>query len=381
MRTTYFALLTLLMGLIITSIGNADPVSYQVIPLNSGSRPFRILPDNSSQGFWIVDYGNGLIYAAEENGQWNIQYYSIQGAYEATGPDSSGRLFITARRNPPQLLIFDTQSRTVVDSFDFDTYLAGLTLSPDESMVYLCAWTKPALGDYIDSEDNKRFPDSGRIYEFDLASRSITRTAVVGASPETVFRTQNNTLLVSTNASQDITVPGNNGWDWIVGAEEYVDIVDLNRFERIDRFTCNETPTEFTNNFVPWSNDGRYIAMCVPEVCEEQTRPGFENGIWIIDTQTDSVSQTIPVIGPDSCEMGAKNMRRSSLNSSIFYVCTSILCSPYDYKLLSIDASTGQLVQGISVPYNFAAEDVAELPDGRLFVSTGYLGQLVVVTP
>ena len=172
-------------------------------------------------------------------------------------------------------------ARTVVDSFNFSEYLAGLTLSADESKTYICAITVPPLGGTRIRKITGDIRIAAEYLEFDLASRSITRTAVVGASPETVFRTQNNTLLVSTNASQDITVPGDNGWDWIVGAEEYVDIVDLNRFERIDRFTCNETPAEFTNNFVPWSSDGRYVAMCVPEVCREETRLGF--GKWHLD--------------------------------------------------------------------------------------------------
>ena len=111
MKTILFPLILLLIGFCFIPSAGANPSAYQVIQLNTGSRPFRILPDNSSSAFWVVDFGNGLICASEVNGQWNIQYYPIYGADEATGPDSTGKLYVTTRCNIPQLVVFDTISQ------------------------------------------------------------------------------------------------------------------------------------------------------------------------------------------------------------------------------------------------------------------------------
>jgi len=375
---TFFAMMALMLP-------SRVPATTVFINLISDSRPYRILP-GAADNYWIVDQGHGLILLTKTPPDvWSVQYFSISGAFDATGPDPDGRLFVSVRAAQPSVKIFDTNSRAVVASIPiYDGawhYPNGLALSTDYSHLYVCAPAWPAVGEFFSYVDSGLHPDSGRVYDIDLATNTISRTAVVGALPQTIHLSPYNELLVSADEMYDIKEPVNSELVSVVGQEEYVDIIDLQSFTRMQRIACNSNWSyDYTNDLAQWNSDGRYVAVCNPEAYGIASHPAFSDAIWIIDTADNSVSSTIGVIDSNH-RYGAKSLIVSDACTDGAYVAINQYDDTNSQRILLIDKSSGEVEQAVDTGTEIIPEFLYELPDGRLIVTGGVSGKLAIIDP
>ena len=167
-----------------------------------------------------------------------------------------------------------------------------------------------------------------------------------------------------------------------LGSEECVDIVNVDRFERIDRFTCDSSPYDYCNTFTQWSDDGRYVAMCNPELANIPSRPMFMSNIWIIDTQTNTISSTIQAEGPAGTGFGLVSVTPSSVYPGLAYTALG-QWDPSTYANIGIiQKATGQLVRMIDTEGEaFRPQFIYELPDGRLIVTGGESHKILIIDP
>jgi hypothetical protein len=368
---------------------NAHATGSEIVslPLQDEALPYKILPDVTYNQYWIVNVEHGLIRLWESSpDNWNAEYFSIEGMSDAVGPDENDNLYLSIAGYDPSIKTFNTITRSVTRSVPLQLYATNLTFSQDQQHLYVCAWVWPALGESWSIIDGGSHRDSGRILDFDIATGTIVRTAIVGAMPETVYLTPYNSLLVSTE--EDMIVLGDQGIHFaddpnselvydILGSEEYVDIVDINRFERIDRFTCDRSIHDFCNTFTPWSEDGRYVAMCNPELANIPSRPAFMSNIWIIDTLTNTISSTIQA----GSGFGLISVTPSTLQPGLAYAAHGQWDSSNFSNIAIIQKYTGQLISMIDAGEVFQPQFIHELADDRIIVTGGESHKILIIDP
>jgi hypothetical protein len=199
---------------------------------------------------------------------------------------------------------------------------------------------------------------------------------VVGALPSTIYVTPNDSLLVSTSERFKIT----DDEGWTLGEEEVVDIVDLSSFQRITRLPCSFSNEEFTQDFVPWDENGSLVAACSPEPEIISTRPTYSDGIWIIDTATNTIVDSYEILdGP--YKSGVESLAVSnSCPGEVFVLPSSYDPSTYE-RVVIIDHSDGAFIGTINVGSPLRPKFICELPDGRLIVTAGASGKIAIVDP
>jgi hypothetical protein len=392
MVPTIFIVAIGFISIILLILPNIRAVGMNIVslPLTGGANPYHILPDTVNNGFWIIDQTHGLIFLYEgQQSGWQTEYFPIQGTMDAVGPDSSGNLYVTVAGYDPSIKTFNTSSGIITRSIAVSMYPMGLTLSQNQQNLYVCGWAWPPLGEGAGLLDGGDHPDSGRILDFDIASGTVVRTCVVGAMPETVYLTLYNSLLVSTEeeitvlGTEDIPIYESTSVGHVIeGSEEYVDIVDLTRFERISRFTCNSSPYEYCNTFIPWSEDGRLLAMCNPMNARISTRPLFLSNIWIIDTLTNNVVSTIQADGPQGTGgFGLVSVTPSSVFPGRMYTALGFWDDTQYENIGIVNKTTGQLIQMIDVGEALRPQFIHELPDGRIIVTGGESHKILIIDP
>jgi DNA-binding beta-propeller fold protein YncE len=292
---------------------------------------------------------------------------------------------VSAHSEQPHVFIFNINSQTIVDSIPvYDSewrYPSALVLSSDETKLYLCAFAWPAIGEgFRWGNTGASHADTGRVFEINLSTKNILRTVNVGALPQSIYLTPYNTLLVSTDEEYPIVEPTSPEVLLHTGAFEYLDIIAIPAFQRTARIECNSYPEYFTNTFSPWSDDGRYVAMCNPESFYLPSHPAFNDGIWVIDSYSGAVTSTINIAIGDY-RYGARSLIVSHVCDGEAYVALNQCGNSNANRIAVVDHATGDCLGSLDTGTEITPVFMHELPDGRLIVTGGASGKIAIIDP
>jgi len=317
-----------------------------------------------------------------------------------TGPDSQGRIFLTYLAdlsepytyNSAGIYIFDTISKTVVNTIPLNYYVADLCQNPDESKLYICAYGWPALGEseypdvFSESGPTEEHPDTGLVLEINLNSGTIENTVNIGTWPQKIHYADleyGDKLLIST--LQQNTHYGNIDDSSIINGNTYImDIVDISSFSRAEpRIECPQLGG-FKN--CPWDNKLIiYYARGLNSVVSGPQE--MFHAIWLIDPATNSVVYTVPVKDEINELIGVYNIQFNNNNENELYVCVGIVGhtrdETYDW-LIVVDRTTGDYLRTIDIDMQgYSPVDILELTCGELIITANNPpdGKILVMEP
>jgi len=187
--------------------------------------------------------------------------------------------------------------------------------------------------------------DSGIIWEIDLVSQGfpILDQGVLAALPQSLF-------YVETDSGTDKLL----AYCVEIHSMEFprasrTDIIALVRgLPREEQILCTFVSEYcYANNIVAWSPDEFLAALCNTHIYYESDCPEYMDGIWIINTETNDVVQTVSV--PDSNEVprGCRYAHVSLINPGWVYA--SLGSSGSAIELVIINHETGSYVDSVDL--------------------------------
>ena len=339
-----------------------------------GHDPYRILPGVQPNENWIVVDAFGLLRLSEDQeGNWTVGEYPLSYIHDACGPDLSGKIYASFRNTGQSgVYVFNATSRIIEDTIlvGTDYVVTGLTLSDDESKLYLLGWDWPRVGGLGSSAESSVHRDSGIVWEIDLATRQVTDQGIVGGWPETVIYTENDTLLI---------YPHEKHYLFDVGPDTTVTKIDIvstsPNLARITQIQTLRNLGPYFDEFVRWSDEDPLVAMFASELDITQLdNYEYQSGIWIINTATNQVVQTIKVFFEEGWgESPVYHGTVSSVYPGRAYVTTAV-------GVQAIDKATGANIEVWHLPMVYPMF-VHEMPDGRLIVTTGESEKIYIIDP
>jgi hypothetical protein len=355
----------------------------------------RIAEDITEYRYWILNYSQGAVLLSFDGESWLLDEYPLGEVRDMTGPDSQGYLYFTVAGYNPGILAFNTASATVVDTIPLNHYPAGLTLSPDESMLYVCAFEWPPIEEpeYGSGEGNlyqitNAHPDKGLILEVDISTHAVERSVNVGTYPNTIYYASlpgGDKLVVSTYQTVAHLLPlGEDPEpDELIGQYMTLDFVDLDSFTRMEPRL--ETPD--VGEFKTWLPDNSLVAFCIRNIMAVSHDPSYyDDSIWLIDPATGTIADTITVYDTDGEKSATSCIEFSSINPDEMYVAigmpTHYIGPGYD-RIMVLDTTSYQRVRTIGLGEDdLLPHFVKEGPCGELIVTAGGRpeGSILIIT-
>jgi DNA-binding beta-propeller fold protein YncE len=363
---------------------------FSVLFIPSGA-PYRILPGSSQNSYWVVNREHGLVFVSKGiGGIWFYSLYNIGRVFDATGPDSNGLIYCSftdlAPSYPCGVYVFDSVSRTVVDTISLDRMPSGLSLSSDGQNLYVAAWGWPLPDEPYNEGDAVSHPDSGIIWKIDVATRQIIAATSVGALPSTIYTfpsDRGDRLIVSQHQIVFVETTGST-MHYIEGENNQIDIVDATSFTRIAQL---DSPWNRVDNYsytmLDWA-DG-VVAVCCPAVSYEiQGHPELQDGIWLVDPVSATVVNRVHITDGNGVAVGAFHAVVSQTYPSQAYVSLAAFQSPSQPSgdILVVDYPSGQYIRSIDITGSGCLPFfMQELSDGNLMVTGGETGKILIIDP
>lgn len=367
----------------------AKAQTQTILTIPDDGEPNRILLDPSAEGYWVVNRGSGLIFLNEDQLGWHYSLYNIGIVMDATGPDPNGLIYCSFRGNAPMfssgVYVFDTATRSVVDTIVLDHYPFGLVLSSDGEQLYVDGDGWPAFGELFSIADANEHPDSGILWRIDLATRQITGTISVGALPTSIYTfptERGDRLFVTQQESGKIET--NDPIPLSMGTTNKIDIVDASSFTRIATL---ETPEamwdEYPYAMLNWPQG--LVAVCCPVVWDPiEDHPEFQDAIWLVDPVSATIVNRIHVTDGNGIAVGVFQTVVSQVYPDQAYMSIGPFQGPGSPtgSILVVAYPSGQYIRSISTtgtgcrPYF-----MHEIPEGRLIVTGGVTGKILIIDP
>ena len=226
----------------------------------------------------------------------------------------------------------------------------------------------PRLGESGDPFDSAFHADTGILWEIDTSTLQIVDQGITGALPETIFCTDSSSLLVSAHQHHRL--------NW--SSTSMVDIILRQRgLPRTSQIRCAwPGSSPYTWDFLPWSDEAPLVAMCCG-IDPSMNDPDYMAGLWIIDTDLAQVVNRL-TITYNGRSLGVMHACISQVISGSVYVVPWLATT---VQLYVIDKDTGVVTGTIPLPSGFNAEFVYEISDGRLIVTGGESGKILIIDP
>jgi len=397
MRPKCYIPATLLIAISLTTLQcvNSNPKNGDDITSAQRARPRRIIEDNQEYRLWILNYSHGTILLSFDGENWSTEEYQLDEVRDMTGPDSQGYLYITVAGDNPGILVFNTADASVVDTIPLNHYPAGLTLSPDESMLYVCAFEWPPIEgpEYGSGEGNlyqitSAHPDKGLVLEVNISTHAVERSVNVGTYPYTIYFADlpdGDKLVVSTYQTVTHLLPLGEDpeQDELIGQYMTLYFVDLDSFTRMEPRL--EIPD--VGEFQAWLPDNSLVAFCIQNIIAVSHGPiYYDDSIWLIDPSTGTIADTVTVYDADGEKAGTSCIEFSSMNPNEMYVAlgmpTHYIGSGYD-RIMVLDSTSYQIVRTIGLGEdNLLPHFVKEGPRGELIITAGGRpeGAILIIT-
>ena len=346
-----------------------------------GSYVFRILGGSQPDEYWIVDVASGLrLLYQDALGHWACSAPYGNHLQDATGPDSQGRIYCTdySASTGSYIWVFDCNQRSVISTIYLgpDYPLRGLCLSPDESSLFVLGYNWPRIGQhYSGFIASAGHPDAGIVWQIDTATGTIVDQGVCDALPETIFCASSeegpDRLFISTQttAASDQS------------AESSINVLSVERgLPRLSRIWALASLMPYRLDFLKWSTTDSYIAA-ISGADDSDPLPGNQYAIIIIDSSTGSVVNRLSYSWNGHIQ-GINHAFLSQVDPSKLYASINLI-SPTGHSSIPIavlDHDTGALLDTIPVG-DVDAQFIYEMPDGKLIVTTGKDGKILIIDP
>ena len=343
------------------------------------AEPYRILPGMTPDEYWIVDKWNGLILLKEDPpGTWTTEYYPIDRLFDACGPDSRGYIYccVWPWDADGTVAVFDSTATppSVIETVNLGGryIVSGAELSPDESSLYVIGtdWGGP-------SYESGTHPDTGIIWELDLTSPGfpVINQGVLPALPQSLIYIEPeygpDRLFVYCIEREFSVRPYASKLEVLEIAPGFPHLTQL-----IVPFAEEYI---YHNPMVFWDQGETLIALSNPYCYEVQNDPRYKDGLWLIDTTTDTIVQTITVLESHGVPRGAGFTLISQAHPGWVYVCLGLGTASSEISI--IDHDTGAYIgsvdtEGYPLPYF-----IHELADGRLIATCGHRNTILIIDP
>jgi hypothetical protein len=341
-----------------------------------GSEPYRILSGVQANEYWIVVHGVGLV-LLYQNGQgaWALSSPYGDHLYDATGPDSNGRIFCSAfnETDGSYVWVFDCSQRAIISRITLgaDYPLAGLCLSPDESSLFVLGDDWPRLGQpggsFIESLGH---PDAGIVWQIDTATGVIVDRGACAALPETIYYAQCETGPDKLFISSETTAADSST------AVSALDVLNVERgFPRQTVIWTQASLMPYCIDVLNWSATEPLIAAMCP-ADNYDSNPDGHYAIWIIDPTSGSVVSRLQLTW-NGIVCGLNHACLSQASPCNMYA--SIFLTGH-CPIAVIDRDTGALVNTIPVG-DVDAQFIYEMPNDNLIVTTGKDGKILIIDP
>ena len=168
----------------------------------------------------------------------------------ACGPDKSGKIYVLSMDgNRVKLIVFDTKQLSVIDTIPIDScsYVQNMILSKDEKKLYMLAVNLENEG----PNGGADCKETELLWEFDPASRQITRKVDVGDSDNLV-------QACMVEADGQIVIRNASGGMKFVDTGSFSVVASMPDLE-----TSGSGDRDVRDLVYPWTADSRYLAMCV----------------------------------------------------------------------------------------------------------------------
>jgi hypothetical protein len=364
-----------------TEIGNCGSIINVIDTLNG--HPCRILSGTSPNEFWICEPGVGLGNLVEpQSGIWEYTEYITNSGQDACGPDLYGKIYLSdySQDYPGGgFQVFDTNLKIIEDTIllSESSPTSGIALSPDQSSLILLGWGWPVLGEGMGFYDGFRHPDTGIIWEIDLTSHNyeIMNQGYTAALPKTLFYETNSNEFdqIYVYCAEIQSPPSING---------LLDVLNVDRaLPRTTQLNCPAIEFNYVNAIIDWSYSDPFVAVCAENVLKIDNAPEYLEGLWIINTETNQVVETIPVTSSHGHPIGVTYALVSQVNPGVVYISPGL--GDYADELIVMDYYTHEIVDYIS----FDAYDhmvpwfIYEMADGRLIITSGSYSKIAIVDP
>ena len=336
---------------------------------------YRVLAGTQPDQYWVVDSGAGLrLLAQDQLGNWSLSNDYGCPLYDAVGPNQQGLIFTSSglQDSSSGLCIFNSSSRTVVDSVSLgpDYPIRSLCISSDGGYVYMLGWDWPRVGQSGSFFDSGGHRDSGIIWKIDTSTFAVVDQGITAALPETIFYADSESgprLFVST---QEIAA-------WNTSMASAVDIISSARgLPRENQMLSPRNTEDDRNDFIKWSDTEPLVAMC----CGVDTYmhdPQYMAGLWIINTDLAQVVNRLTITFNGRI-YGVRHACVSRVYPSDVDIVPDIGTPE---ELFIIDKDTGAVTGTIPLPTGFNAEFIYEIPYGRLIVTGGESGKILIIDP
>ena len=342
--------------------------------------PYRILEDQQPDTYWIVLRWGGLLCLTEdENDNWSFVEHTIQPVFDATGPDGDGRLYLSfADYGESGVYVFDCASKMIEHTIVLGTdyLMRGLALSTDETRLYVLGWDWPRVGEFGGPEDI-RHRDEGLVWEIDTSTYQVLRQGLVSSFPITIFYTDSDTLLVYSGEKHHL-------FDiWPQSRAAMVDVLatepNLTRMAQIQTIYSYYYGS-YEHDFIDWSDEEPLVAMFASSLdWNQEENYEYMSAIWIINTETNEVVQTLKVFDERPVEVYVNHGVLSDVHPGCVYVTTHP--GPLGEGVYAIDKDTGATINRIFTGYGVCPEFVYEIPDGRLIVTCPSNEKILIIEP
>jgi hypothetical protein len=367
-----------------TSITTSQPALASTVlseVLIQGYQPYRILPGTYANEYWVVLYAKGLALLTEgPPDNWTSTIYLIDNLYDAVGPDVNGRLFCSfyGSNTGSGVKVFDCYSRSVIQTISLgsDYPLTCLTLSPDGTKLYVLGMNWPRVGTWTGGwVETPGHPDQGLIWEIDTATYAVNpETAMVGTLPETVCYAEgaeSDKLFVYVVEHQHSDA----------GRTAWTDVIDVVRgFPRVTRISSGFQPDHpYCNDLIKWSDTEPLIALCNKDLDYKPAYPEYSQGLWIINTETNSVVQRMTICDSEGNKCGVDHAFVSRTQPGIVYLALGF--GGTHSEIAVVDYYTGAPIRWIRSGRPFWPEFIYEISDDRLIVTGGETERILIIDP
>jgi DNA-binding beta-propeller fold protein YncE len=157
-----------------------------------------------------------------------------------------------------------------------------------------------------------------------------------------------------------------------------IDIVSTERgFPRLAQYLTTHTYAKYANDFFEWSDYEHSAAMCVVSTEDWEGYEEYNFGLWIIDTETNEVVDKIQVVDEEGNNVGVCHGILSEVYPGRVYLA---LAYALNNSVIAIDHDTSELIESLPTGGGYV-DFLYELPDGRLIVTKGEAGEILIIDP
>ena len=134
-----------------------------------------------------------------------------------------------------------------------------------------------------------------------------------------------------------------------------------------------------SNDLCKWSDTEPLIALCNKQIDKDPEGPEYGHSLTIINTDTNTAVQQFTILDESGNMRGIEHALVSHVHPGIAYL--SLGFGGPTASIAVIDYSTGSVIQYIKSGLVFMPYFIHELPDGRLIVTGGESGKILIIDP